>query len=196
MTERNKRPVCGARTIRDGACQSTIIMANGRCRIHGGATPRGFAHPNVRHGLRSKDLPTRLVALFERGLPNAPRLSLDREIHAVDEMILDRAHALLDGSGSTVAELRSLLDQRASLVTRESQRIKLAQESISDGEARTFFGALLSALVRHVHDPDEVESVWRDACAAIGARGLGGPPGFRSAEANVSAGEVLSADAD
>lgn len=52
-------------------------MANGKCYVHGGATPRGIANPNTKTGRYSKDLPTRMLADYEaeRGDPELLNLS-------------------------------------------------------------------------------------------------------------------------
>lgn len=45
-------PKCGAKK-RDGTpCQSTLLMANGRCRVHGGAS----TGPRIQHGMYSQHL--------------------------------------------------------------------------------------------------------------------------------------------
>jgi hypothetical protein len=45
---------CGAKTRRGTACQQPA-MRNGRCRLHGGKTPRGLASPHLKHGRYSQD---------------------------------------------------------------------------------------------------------------------------------------------
>jgi hypothetical protein len=50
-------PRCGARTRGGYACRAAA-MPNGRCRMHGGASPgapRGEGHGMWRHGLRSME---------------------------------------------------------------------------------------------------------------------------------------------
>jgi hypothetical protein len=44
---------CGARTRAGTPCKG-LAMMNGRCRLHGGRSLRGIAHPNYKHGRRSK----------------------------------------------------------------------------------------------------------------------------------------------
>jgi glucans biosynthesis protein len=51
-------PRCGARTRSGGRCKG-MQMANGRCRMHGGASPgapRGDGHGMFKHGLRSIEI--------------------------------------------------------------------------------------------------------------------------------------------
>ena len=50
-------PRCGAKTRRGSPCRSPA-MPNGRCRMHGGASPgapRGEANGNYKHGLLTKE---------------------------------------------------------------------------------------------------------------------------------------------
>jgi hypothetical protein len=44
---------CGART-KSGALCKTLAMENGRCRLHGGKTPRGVDNKNFKTGIHSK----------------------------------------------------------------------------------------------------------------------------------------------
>lgn len=45
---------CGAKTKSGKSCQITSVMENGRCRLHGGATPKGIASPHFKTGKSSK----------------------------------------------------------------------------------------------------------------------------------------------
>jgi hypothetical protein len=74
------RSTCGAKT-RNGACRS-FAMANGRCRMHGGAsTPPGPAHHSYRHGRYSRSLDGNdLAARYERQRTDPDLLSLREDI--------------------------------------------------------------------------------------------------------------------
>lgn len=48
------RPICGAKRRDGGRCTSRQRKANGRCRLHGGNTPRGPASPHFKHGQHSR----------------------------------------------------------------------------------------------------------------------------------------------
>jgi len=54
---------CGARTRQGTRCRKWG-MSNGRCRLHGGLTPRGLASPHFRHGRYSRDWLTVLAVLY------------------------------------------------------------------------------------------------------------------------------------
>jgi hypothetical protein len=61
-----QRKLCGAKTRAGTACKRSARQPQGRCRLHGGLSLGGVAHPNFKHGRRSKYL-SGLPEL--RGLP-------------------------------------------------------------------------------------------------------------------------------
>lgn len=90
-------------------------MENGRCRLHGGATPRGLANPNTKSGRWSKDLPTRLAAKYEAALADQKLLELRDELAVIDTRLSEllgkvdtgEAGALWDRLRKVLAELRA-----------------------------------------------------------------------------------------
>ncbi len=50
---RSKNKYCGAKTRQGTPCRR-FSRSNGRCSLHGGKSPRWFAHPNYKHGRYSK----------------------------------------------------------------------------------------------------------------------------------------------
>ena len=62
---------CGART-RSGAPCKNVPMANGRCRMHGGSSLSGEAHPNYKHG-KYAGLPPKKVRQVQRMLKGIER---------------------------------------------------------------------------------------------------------------------------
>jgi hypothetical protein len=65
-----------------------MVGAN-RCRMHGGATPRGKDSPNFKTGRYSKSLPTRLTAQYQAAQADQRLLYLKDEIALVDARIQD-----------------------------------------------------------------------------------------------------------
>jgi len=78
------RTICGSRRHsyprNKQPCQSTILMPNGRCRIHGGTTPRGPASPHYRTGEHSKYVPAKIARRLEKIMGDPDYLSLWQEI--------------------------------------------------------------------------------------------------------------------
>lgn len=79
---------CGAKK-RDGTPCPTYAMPNGRCRMHGGSTPRGHALPQTTHGRHSRDLPTRLAARYEQSQRDPQLLSVRDDLALVDARLAD-----------------------------------------------------------------------------------------------------------
>ncbi len=107
VNERGQR-ICGARRRNkdgtEGICQSTVLMANGRCRMHGGATPVGIGASQWKHGKYSKVLPPKLLERYEEALDNKDLLTLRDEIALVDALVLDRLERMQKIEGGATDE--------------------------------------------------------------------------------------------
>jgi hypothetical protein len=79
---------CGALTRRGTACAQPA-MRNGRCRMHGGKTPRGMDSSNFRHGRYSKSVPDQLVTTYRRSLADEERHELRDEIALAEAKVAD-----------------------------------------------------------------------------------------------------------
>jgi hypothetical protein len=77
-------------------------MANGRCRSHGGLTPRGLASANFKHGRHSKSLPARLADRYDEALNDPDLLELASEIRLADAFIGERLATLESGESGAV----------------------------------------------------------------------------------------------
>ena len=81
-------------------CDSPIVMANGKCRVHGGATPGGMASANFKHGGRSKYLPKRMLEKWNEAL-NDPQLLGLHDAAVTLEMRMRELFASLDERNSS-----------------------------------------------------------------------------------------------
>jgi hypothetical protein len=86
---------CGRIVRKTGEPCKRAAMANGRCQVHGGKIPHGFALPQTKHGRYSKYLPTRLADRYEEAERDPNLLRLDGEIALIDV----RLRTVLDGLG-------------------------------------------------------------------------------------------------
>jgi hypothetical protein len=77
---------CGAKK-RDGSPCKQPAMENGRCRLHGGKTPRGIASPHFVTGKYSKYLPENLLTAYEDAQSDENLLSVRGDIHLLDALI-------------------------------------------------------------------------------------------------------------
>jgi hypothetical protein len=67
------------------------------CRLHGGKSLAGLAHPSLRHGRYSKDLPARLVARYEDARTDPQLASVREEIGLVEARLHELLQRLDDG---------------------------------------------------------------------------------------------------
>ena len=87
-------------------------MTNGRCRLHGGKTPRGLASPHFKHGRYSTALPDRLLARYAAAAADPDLIVLRHDIALVDALIADVLLRLDSGeSGALWRALREATDQ-------------------------------------------------------------------------------------
>lgn len=71
---------CGAKTRFGTRWGQPGMRPSGRCRMHGGKTPRGIANPNTKTGRYCQDAPTHLFARYEDLMADGTRLPLRDDI--------------------------------------------------------------------------------------------------------------------
>lgn len=96
---------CGAKTRNATPCSSRAIMANGRCRMHGGSTPSGLALPQTIHGRHSRYLPTRLISRYEEAVADPELLTLKDDIALIDTRLSEVINALNTGESKQAWEV-------------------------------------------------------------------------------------------
>lgn len=91
---------CGAKLRnRNANCKNRAVMTNGRCRNHGGLTPKGIASPNYKHGRYSKHLPNHLRDRYNESLSDPELTALRDDLALIDVQIGEALSAVYD-SGS------------------------------------------------------------------------------------------------
>lgn len=60
-----------------------------RCRLHGGKSLSGIAHPKFKHGRRSKSIPARLMGSYSEALTDPQLLELGDEVALIDARLND-----------------------------------------------------------------------------------------------------------
>jgi hypothetical protein len=110
------RPICGANKKRGAGICRSIPMKNGRCRVHGGATPGGMALPQYKHGRYSKYLPTGLADKYNEALLDTELVTLRDDIALVDSQIQERMEQGKENP-ITFTELQPMIEQRRRLLS-------------------------------------------------------------------------------
>ncbi len=131
----DERPACGSRKAsKPGLCESPFRYSNGRCKKHGGSTPKGAAHPNFKDGRRSKyaSMPQHLRERYEKALGD-PELTHHRGQIAMVDAALDDFFAEYDAGASP-----ELWKQ----VKAEYRKVKVANNAGDRHKAREHFEAL------------------------------------------------------
>jgi uncharacterized protein YjcR len=111
MQSTQAHAICGAKTRNGGQCQSKPML-NGRCRMHGGASPKGHESPQFKTGMRSKYLPTRLGAIYEEIESDLEANILSRNIRLREALIRQNLKLIEDAPDAAQAwnDLRKELD--------------------------------------------------------------------------------------
>lgn len=132
---RNPRRICERHcssdlTTRPGEHCPNAPMPNGRCRMHGGKTPRGEALPQTKHLRYSKSIPRRLAARYEEAEDDPDRHDLRSEISLAETMLDDALAGMEDGESERMwLTLRRLEENlRTSSARDEKARARILGE--------------------------------------------------------------------
>ncbi len=150
---------CGAKK-RDGTPCKASAMKNGRCRIHGGLTPSGFASPQFKTGRYSKVLPEAMRRRYEVARDDEDLLSLRDEIALLDLRIIELLGRAEDED--TWTQSVALIEQRRKLAESEHKRLVALKQYVSIEQVYAFIGALGGILREHVTDRHALAAIQRD----------------------------------
>jgi hypothetical protein len=173
------RVTCGAKTRAGTPCQIPPVNGRTRCRLHGGATPRGPAiGPAFKHGRYSRDLPTRLAARLAESEADPNQTSVREEAALIQTRITDLLERLDQDMPETVVreiwrEIQELIEHKRKLAESEIRRVALSQRVMTPEQAAVLTATLTDAVFRNVHDRDTLEAIRRDI-ASVWERGTGG----------------------
>lgn len=167
------KKVCGAKLRgKDRTCQKSP-MANGRCRLHGGATPSGPDSANFKHGRYAAAFKGRLSEKFRQASQDRDPLDLLTELHVhrtvLDQYIEDvskkKKHKMTDlfnismlakdvvHTGAVITKLRN--DQALTLAEIKFFQkgiVMILEKYVPDPNQRRHFIADLSALIPDRND--------------------------------------------
>lgn len=129
--------LCNAK---NDTCEGWAVTGSEKCRKHGGATPRGFASANFKHGRHSKALPHRWIARYKAAIGDTELLSLKSEIAVLDAMIDERLRLIDD---ETSAQMWKHVEAKAAefSTAREAKDADTMKTSMEDLLELVFKGA-------------------------------------------------------
>jgi hypothetical protein len=174
---------CGAKT-RSGigppckrpAGWGTDHPGEGRCRSHGGRTPRGVESPHFKHGGRSKHFdPSDLVGFDEWEQEIGPTLSFERRLMGMMFVLEQWVYrgVIETKAGDTKTLEPTAVASMCNAVTRAYQAITKRHEGetvyvkLAQPQVEAAFRAMGEAVARHVSDPNEAEALRADLEAAL-----------------------------
>ncbi|MGH9818998.1 MAG: HGGxSTG domain-containing protein [Pyrinomonadaceae bacterium] len=118
------KKACGAKTRSGGKCK-VAGMQNGRCRIHGGLTPKGIASPNFITGRYSAYLPTNLAARYQTAIQDPKLLELGDEIGFTQALLSERMEKLFAGESRDLwTYLKALFAEYEDALDENDERIE------------------------------------------------------------------------
>lgn len=93
-------------------CKNPAILGNAKCRLHGGKSLRGEAHPNFKHGKFSEYLPIRLLKIYDEVAETEITNILDRNIMLRETFLREKLAMIDDAPDSAIIwkELRQKVD--------------------------------------------------------------------------------------
>jgi hypothetical protein len=162
------KTTCGAKTRAGTACEIAPVAGRTRCRLHGGATPRGPAiGPAFKHGRYSLDLPTRLAARYAESQIDPELASLRDDLALVHTRITEVLSQLGEGVSESRAreawrEICALVERKRRLAESEARRLVLFQQMITTEQAVVLVASLVDVVHRHVHDRATLTAIQKD----------------------------------
>lgn len=161
------KKVCGAKLRKKDATCRRPPMANGRCRLHGGATPKGEASANFKHGRYSAVFQGKLAEKFgahaadEKPLDLLPELAIQRTMLAgFVEKISAKRRSLTARDAKSVSELATDVVRTAAQIAKVRN-----EEALTVAELRFIKQGMMMLLEKYVPDPDRQ----RNFIAELGA---------------------------
>ena len=138
---------CGAKTRSGQACK-TAAMANGRCRMHGGTSLRGIAHPNYQGKGYSRYVPKPFGDVFARAVADPQILDLTPSVATQEAVIADLLLSLEGADGHTagiIERLQTAEELKRKLVDTEMRRREKMRMMLPMQDVAWHFGALLDS---------------------------------------------------
>ena len=151
-----EKNICGAKTRPGTPCARQPARGRTRCRLHGGATPRGRASPHFKTGKYSSFLPERLIARYEEGQADPDLRSFDRDIATLEVRIHELRQQLVYGSPESkpIWEMMAkAIMVKSRVLGQQSKLLVDKRQMISVERLMTLLAAIQRVISRHVPDP-------------------------------------------
>lgn len=127
-------------------------LENGRCYWHGGASLKGIAHPNFKHGGNSKYMPARLLERYQRSLDDPNLIELRDQMALLDARLSDLLTRVDHGEAATHwAEMRKAWKAyRRALAGGKDEKIAEAFRALEDAIEEGYLDSAAWTEVREI----------------------------------------------
>lgn len=123
VTNEKGQRICGARKKTGELCQATILFVSGRCKTHGGMSPRGIAHPNTKTGRYSKSLPAKIFTRMQEHLDDKRLLELNDDIALITALI-EEAQSKLYADAESQGVWKKLLSLKERAMNAKNNEVR------------------------------------------------------------------------
>jgi hypothetical protein len=149
------KKVCGAKLRKKNTTCRRPPMANGRCRLHGGKTPKGEASANFKHGRYSLEFQGSLAEKFGRHAVEDKPLDLLPELAIQRTMLAGFVERISTKRRLTAGDAKNVSDLAGDVVKTAAQIAKVRnEEALTVAELRFIKQGMMMLLEKYVPDPD------------------------------------------
>ncbi len=157
--------ICGAKTRSGARCQRYPTQGRNRCKLHGGATPRGMASPHFKTGKYSKYLPDRLIRRYEEASSDKTLVSFREDLALLQcriTQLLDQLGTVEPGSeeeNNLWKQVGEMLEKRIKVAQAERKRLVEMGQMMSVEEIRNLANSLAQIVRNNVKDPKQLAAI-------------------------------------
>lgn len=145
---------CGAKRKRDGKPCTNNAMENGKCRLHGGLTPRGKDSPHFKTGLYSKYAPAQIRDKIEH-FQDANPLELLHELALTRALLAEFLSRFEDGK-LDLYSITAMSDLVLSIGKTAERISKIKNDTALTAAEIAYLAARCAEIVtRYIHDPTD-----------------------------------------
>jgi hypothetical protein len=146
-------------------------MANGRCRLHGGATPSGPASAQYRHGRYAAVFKGQLSAHFDQAVSDSNPLDLLPELAVQRTLLSQYIGKVSDRTNVKAADVERISELASDVVRTATMIAKVRNDTaLTIAEIRFIQEGILRLLEKYVPDPDQRRSFVSELRGLIPAR--------------------------
>lgn len=149
------KKLCGAKLRgKDRTCRKSP-MANGRCRLHGGATPMGPDSANYKHGRYARVFQGKLAEKFDNALSDNKPLDTLPELAVQRTLLSQYVEQVSKRDRVARADLQNISALAQDVVRSAAMIVKNRNDTaLTIAEIRFIQAGMLRLMEKYVPDPD------------------------------------------